>query len=161
MSRFIRVTQVLGAFFILVLFVAGIFVLTWLVPNLSQLLVDSWSEFENQRNLLQLLLSMPVVFAEALLGLVFYLNMLLLGKRIFDKSVNKWVWALAGSSFGLFISFLVIFRWLDYIGALPPIIAIFLFVSMLLTLALGFIVITLLALLKKATQAVQELEEVI
>ena len=99
--------------------------------------------------------------AGVILGIVFYLNLLLLGKKIFSDSVNKWIWALAIASFGLFVSFLTFDRWLDYIGALPPFVGIFLIVAILLTVAIAFIEVTLLNVLKRATMAVQELEEVI
>lgn len=160
-NRFVRATQFLGAAFLVLLFIVGIAVLVWLVPNLSQYLDDRWSEFRGQKDELQFLMSLPVIFAELILGLTFYLNLLLVGQQMFKQSATKWIWALSGSIFGLALSFVGIYRWLDLKTAMPPIIGIFLVIAILLTLALGFIVVTMLGLLNRATNAIRELEEVI
>ena len=161
MNKIFRATQILGAIALILLFLVGIAVLVWLIPNLSQYLDERWAEFDGQKDELQLLMSLPVFFAECVLGMTFYLNILLVGQRMFKQSVAKWIWALTGSIFGLAISFFGVYKWLDFKMALSPVISIFLVVATLLMLALGFIVVTLLGLLNRATSAIRELEEVI
>jgi hypothetical protein len=133
----------------------------WVIPNVTNLLVDRFAEFANERVSIQLYLTAPVVLTEFILLLIMYLIYLINREKMFTNSVYKWIWMLAGASFGLFVSLVAMYKWLDFIGALPPVVALFLMFSGLLSLAVSFVVLTMLGLLKKATQAARELEGVI
>ena len=151
-----------GAGLIIWLLIAlGVPTLLFVVPLLSVELASSYGEFSNEGLPIMALIGTPVLLGEALLVIV----LILLGKirkdRMFSPAVHKWVKLLAWDAAALACSFAVILFWLGAKNTLPPLVVLTLLVASMLSLAVALVTANLLALLRKATVATEELNGVI
>jgi hypothetical protein len=161
MSSFERFTYVLGSIILWGLIALAAIVLVTFIPVNSAALQGSYLEFSNDTLTIQTLLSVPVLIGQLILFEVMYLIRLVHRNQMFTNRAFKWVRALTISAFALAGSIGFIAIWLASKNTLPPFVAMFLAVTFLLVLAVALVVISLLGLLKRATEASQELEGVI
>lgn len=161
MNTIERVSYLLGSILLWLIFFMSGLVVFLIVPILATDLTQAYIEYAQDRFVIQTLLTIPV-----LLGMVVVLSVLLLlrlihNDRILSTSAYKWGRGLSFSTFGLAASLFAIGAWLNIKNTLPPLIAIILAAGALVALAVGFVTLTLMSLLKRATTAIEELEGVI
>ena len=161
MSGFEKISYLLGSAILWTLVVLGVFALTTLIPVNSVYLQNTYVEFANESLVIQAILSLPVLIGQAILLEIMYLLRLVHRNQMFTNRAFKWVRALTSSAFTLAGSIGAIASWLFFKNTLPPFVGMVLVTSFFLALAVGLVVISLLGLLKRATQAAQELEGVI
>ena len=161
MSSFERFTYVLGSIILWGLIVLAAIVLVTFIPVNSAAFQGSYLEFSNDSLTIQTLLSVPVLIGQLILFEVMYLIRLVHRNQMFTNRALKWVRALTVSAFALSVSIGAIAGWLIFKNTLPPFVGMFLATTFFLALAVGLVVISLLGLLKRATQVAQELEGVI
>lgn len=161
MSNLERFTYVLGSAILWGLIALAAIVLATFIPINSAALQESYVEFANDALTIQILLSVPVLIGQLILFEVMSLIRLVHRNQMFTNHAFKWVRALAISAFALAGSIGFIAVWLANENTLPPFVAMVLVAAFLLVLAVALVVISLLGLLKRATEASQELDGVI
>jgi hypothetical protein len=161
MTKFEKLTYLLGSAILWLLILLGLVVLGLFIPVNVSALQNTYQEYSGDGLTIQILLSVPVLIGQLILFEVMYLIRLVHRNQMFTSRAFKWVQALTISAFALAGSIGVIAIWLSNKNTLPPFVAIVLAVTFLLVLAVALVVISLLGLLKRATEASQELEGVI
>jgi hypothetical protein len=161
MSGLEKITYLIGSAILWILVVLGVFALVTLIPANSVSVQNTYAEFANEAAVIQCILSLPVLIGQAIILEIIYLLRLVQKDQMFTDAAFEWVKALALSAFALAVSIGVITTWLLSKNTLPPFVGMVLATSFLLALAVGLVVISLHGLLKRATQAAQELEGVI
>lgn len=161
MNTIERFSYTLGSALLWLIFALGGLVTVVIVPIISNELTLTYSEYTNDRAVIQIMLTMPVVLGMVIVLAVLLLLRLIHKDRILSVSAYKWVRGLSFSAFGLAASLFAIGSWLNFKNTLPPLIAITLTAGALVALAVGFVTLTLMSLLKRATTAIEELEGVI
>ena len=161
MTKFEKLTYLLGSAILWLLILIGLVVLGLFIPANVSALQNSYQEYSGDGLTIQTLLSVPVLIGQLILFEVMYLIRLVHRNQMFTNRAFKWVQALTISAFALAGSIAVVAIWLANKNTLPPFVAIVLAVTFLLVLAVALVVISLLGLLKRATEASQELEGVI
>lgn len=161
MSNLERFTYVLGSAILWGLIALAAIVLATFIPLNSAALQESYVEFANDALTIQILLSVPVLIGQLILFEVMSLIRLVHRNQMFTNHAFKWVRALTISAFAMAGSIGFIAVWLANKNTLPPFVAMVLVSAFLLVLAVALVVISLLGLLKRATEASQELEGVI
>lgn len=161
MNTIERISYIAGSALLWLIFAMGGLVTAVIVPILSSDLATTYSEYANDRVVIQLLMTMPALIGMLIVLAVLLLLRLIHNDRILSVSAYKWVQALSISAFGLAFSLLTIGFWLNSKNTFPPLIAVILATGSLIALAVGFVTLTLRSLLKRATTAIEELEGVI
>ena len=161
MNTIERLSYLLGSILLWLLFGMGALAAAFIAPAISESLTRTYSEYANDRLVIQLLLTTPVVLGMLIVLAVLLLVRLVHKDQIMSISAYKWVRALALTAFGLAASLLAIILWLNSKNTLPPLVGAVFVTGTLLALAVGFVTLTLTSLLKRATTAVEELEGVI
>ena len=161
MTKFEKLTYLLGSAILWLLILIGLVVLVLFIPVNVSALQNTYQEYSGDGLTIQILLSVPVLIGQLILFEVMYLIRLVHRNQMFTNRAFKWVQALTISAFALAGSIGVIAIWLSNKNTLPPFVLMVLAVSFLLVLAVALVVISLLGLLKRATEASQELEGVI
>jgi hypothetical protein len=127
----------------------------------SDLFQSRYEEFRGDALTIQVLTSLPVVGSMvSLLAITRLLNRIAFG-GIHSLSAQRWVNVLVASSFAIGVSFVLLFAWLSYQNAMPPIAAIALVVGVAIAATIGFITLALKSVLLEATSDHQELEGLI
>ena len=161
MKTFEKLTHLFGSAILWVLILLGVLAHVLVIPATASSLQAAYSEYTNDALTIQILLSLPVLFAQLVLIEILYLLRLIHRNQMFTNRAFKWVQALTSSAFTLVGSIGAIASWLFFKNTLPPFVGMVLVTSFFLALAVGLVVISLLGLLKRAAQAAQELEGVI
>ena len=161
MNTLERLSYLIGSILLWLLFGMGALAAAFIAPAISESLTRTYSEYANDRLVIQLLLTTPVVLGMLIVLAVLLLVRLVHKDQIMSMSAYKWVRALTLTAFGLAASLLAIILWLNSKNTLPPLVGAVLVTATLLALAVGFVTLTLTSLLKRATTAVEELEGVI
>lgn len=131
------------------------------VPLVASEFVNEYSEYTSDFLVIAGLLIIPILLAESLLAIILVLLRRIRVDQMFSPIAHKWVNALSYNAGALSASFGVILIWLNMKNTLPPIIALVLMVGVLLPMAVALVTGTLLVLLKRATDASEELEGVV
>ncbi len=158
---FEKLTHLFGSAILWLLILLGLLAHVLVIPANAYALQDAYSEYANDALTIQILLSLPVLFAQLVLIEILYLLRLIHRNRMFTDQATSWVRALTVTAFLLAGSIGIIAAWLFNENTLLPIVGFVLLTSFLLASAVGLVVISLLGLLRRATQAAQELEGVI
>jgi MFS family permease len=156
-----RLSYLFGSILLWLLFIIGALVAALIAPAISEFLTRTYSEYANDRLVIQLLLTTPVALGMLIVLTVLLLVRLVHKNQIMSNNAYKWVKALTLTTFGLAVSLLAIILWLNSKNTLPPLVGAALVSGTLLALAVGFVTLTLASLLKRATTNVEELEGVI
>ena len=140
-----------------------IFALGWIygAPALASGLQNEFSEYANDRGLIQFQISAPLVILQLILIEIIYLLWLVHRNRMFSPRVDKWVKLLVMTTLALSASFIAIGIWLSIKQTLPPIVLFGLMGCALGSFSVAMVTQSLLGLLRKATHVSQELEGVI
>ena len=147
--------RILANIAIWLLIVLGFAVHLAFVPAVTVELTATYSEYANDGLTIAALLIAPVAFGQILLILVFALLRRIHTDRMLTPQ------AFIADAYALAASGLALLTWLSVKNTLPPIILAILLVFTLLALTVALVTTSLLALLKNATAAKLELEEVI
>ena len=156
-----RLPRILANFILWALIVLGFAIHLTFVPVISQSLATVYSEYANDELLISVLLSTPVAIGQVMLFLIFALLRRIHSDRMLTPQAFKWVKFLIADAYALALSGVAMLTWLSIKNTLPPAVLAVLLVCTLLALAVALVTTSLLALLKNATAAKQELEEVI
>lgn len=156
-----RLPRILANFILWALIVLGFAIHLTFVPVISQSLATVYSEYANDQLLISVLLSTPVALGQVMLFLIFALLRRIHSDRMLTPQAFKWVKFLIADAYALALSGVAMLTWLSIKNTLPPAVLAVLLVCTLLALAVALVTTSLLALLKNATAAKQELEEVI
>jgi hypothetical protein len=139
----------------------GVLILLWVIPQNSEGLERTYDEFKGDALTIQVLLSLITICCiAALLAISRLLNRIRFG-GLHSTEAQRWVNALALSSFALVGSFVILFAWLSSQNAVGPLAAIGLFAGISIAATVGFITLALKSVLLEATANQQELEGVI
>ena len=155
------IARILANITIWLLIVLGFAVHLAFVPAVTVELTATYSEYANDGLTIAALLIAPVAFGQILLILVFALLRRIHTDRMLTPQAYKWVKFLITDAYALAASGLALLTWLSVKNTLPPIILAIFLVFTLLALTVALVTTSLLALLKNATAAKLELEEVI
>ena len=139
----------------------GILTLAFVLPVWARGLAMSYSEYSSDHNSMLVLTSAPVAIFELIALEVAYLLWLVHRDRMFSARVFKWVNLLSVTFLALAGSFVAIGTWLAIKETLPPAVALVLAALSIVAAAVGLVTRSLLVLLRRATNATQELEGVI
>ena len=161
MNTIERLSYLLGSALLWLIFAIGGLVVLLIVPVLATDLTQAYNEYAQDQFAIQTLLTIPVILGMVIVLAVLLLLRLIHNDRMLSTSAYKWVRGLSISTFGLAASLFAIGVWLNNKNTLPPLIAVILATGALISLAVGFVTLTLMSLLKRATSAIEELEGVI
>ena len=139
----------------------GLAALTLVLPAWASGLSATYDEFAEDEHWLQTIVSAPGVCFEFIALEVAYLLWLVHRDRMFSARVYKWVNLLGVTFLALAGSFVAIGTWLAIKETLPPAAALVLAAFSIVAAAVGLVTRSLLVLLRRATNATQELEGVI
>jgi len=131
------------------------------VPLISAGLSEQYTEYSKDFWVITGLLIVPVLLAETLLAVILVLMRRIRKDQMFSPAAHRWVRVLSYNSAALSLSFASILAWLNAKNTLPPVIGLALLTAIFLPLAVALVTRTLLGLLKKATEASEELQGVI
>lgn len=139
----------------------GVLGLLVVIPATAADLVQTFSDYSGDQNLIQVLLSIPTFIAITIFCEIIFLLVLLGQNKMLTYSTFKWVRLLGYSAFALAASFGSLIGYLEYKNTLPPGVAIVIIVLILFSLAVSLVTFSLLGLLRTATEAKLDLEGVI
>jgi hypothetical protein len=139
----------------------GVLGLLVVIPATAADLVQTFSDYSGDQNLIQVLLSIPTFIAITIFCEIIFLLVLLGQNKMLTYSTFKWVRLLGYSAFTLAASFGSLIGYLEYKNTLPPGVAIVIIVLILFSLAVSLVTFSLLGLLRTATEAKLDLEGVI
>jgi hypothetical protein len=153
---------VIGGYFAIAgAFALGVATLAVFMPVWADHLVEANPEYRSQSTVIRPLISAPVAIFELIALEVAYLLWLVHRDRMFSARVFKWVNLLGVTFLALATSFIAIGAWLTIKETLPPAVALVLAALSIVAAAVGLVTRSLLVLLRRATNATQELEGVI
>lgn len=155
------IARILANITIWLLIALGFAVHLAFVPAVIGQLTTTYSEYAADALVISALLVTPVALGQIMLFLVFALLRRIHSDRMLTASAFKWVKFLIADAYALAASGVALLTWLSIKNTLPPVILAILLVFSLLALAVALVTTSLLGLLKNATAAKQELEEVI
>lgn len=156
-----RLPRILANGILWALIVLGFAIHFTFVPVISQSLATVYTEFANDQLLIAILLATPVALGQVMLFLIFALLRRIHSDRMLTPQAFKWVRFLIADAYALAGSGIALWAWLAIKNTLPPSIFATLLVCTLLALAVALVTTSLLGLLKNATEAKRELEDVI
>lgn len=148
----------IGAIWILMLL--GVLV-ALAVPVVASEFVSEYSEYANDFWAIAGLVILPILLAESLLAIILVLLRRVRVDEMFSPIAHKWVRALSYNAGALSASFVVNLIWLTVKNTLPPIIGLVLLIGVFVPMAVALVTRTLLVLLKRATNASEELVGVV
>ena len=139
----------------------GILGLVFAIPATAAGLVRTYTDFSGDKDLIQILLSIPTAIAILIFCEIIFLLLLVSQNKMLTHSAYKWVRVLGYTTATLAVSFGLLFSYLSFKATLPPGIAIVILVLILFSLAVSLVTFSLLGLLRTATEAKLDLEGVI
>jgi hypothetical protein len=139
----------------------GFLGLLFVIPATATDLVQTYSDYSGDQNVIQILLSVPTFMAIIIFGEIIFLLVLVGQNKMLTYSTFKWVRLLGYSALTLAVSFGSLFSYLGIKNTLPPGVAIVIIVLILFSLAISLVTFSLLGLLRTATEAKIDLEGVI
>ena len=139
----------------------GLLLEIYAIPVVSQELASTYVEYSGERMTIQLLLSGLVVAGQASLVVIALLLSRIKDRALLEKSSANLAFILATTFLGVAALLFGLMQWLVMKNTLPPAIAIFLVVSILLSAIASLVTFSLTEVLKEATRARVELERVI
>jgi hypothetical protein len=139
----------------------GFLGLLFVIPATATDLVQTYSDYSGDQNVIQILLSVPTFMAIIIFGEIIFLLVLAGQNKMLTYSTFKWVRLLGYSALTLAVSFGSLFSYLGIKNTLPPGVAIVIIVLILFSLAISLVTFSLLGLLRTATEAKIDLEGVI
>ena len=143
------------------LLIIGAAAVVFIAPTLASALTARYEEYQGDFVSLMFLLSAPVAAVMSMLVIVLVLLQRIRADRMFSSDVNRWIQALAISALMIALSILAILVWLAVKNTLPPLVLIALSVGFITALAIASVIRSLLALLRSAREAKDELAAVI
>lgn len=148
-------------FAIWLLLLVGAAAVVFVTPSIAGQLTAAYVEYQGDFVNLVVLLSSPVVAVMSMLVIVLVLLKRIRADRMFSSDVNRWIQALAISALGIASTFFAIIVWLSAKNTLPPLVLVVLLVGFITAMAIAFVIRSLLALLRSAKEAKDELAAVI
>ena len=161
MSKYANLFAQIANWLIWFMITLGALVVGLLIPMTSQELQNQYDEFKGDALVIQLLTSFIALSCMVVLLAISRLLSRIRFGGLHNPATLRWVNALAGSSFSLGISIVLLFAWLSSQNAVPPIAGIGVFVGAPLAATVGFITLALKNVLLEATADRNELEGVI
>ena len=161
MSKYSSIFAQIASWLIWFIILMGFLVLVFVLPMNSDLFQSRYEEFRGDALTIQVLTSLPVVGSMvSLLAITRLLNRIAFG-GIHSPSAQRWVNVLVASSFAIGGTFVLLYAWLTYQNAMPPIAVIALVIGVAIAATIGFITLALKSVLLEATSDHQELEGLI
>lgn len=143
------------------LVLVGLLIEVLIIPQLSQELSSTYTEYSDHEFFIQVILSSMVFIGQVSMVLIGLLLSKINSRRLLENRSTAFAQGLAISFAAISILTFALLIWLISRNTLPPALAITLVISILITSIAGLVIWSLTDVLKEATKARVELESVI
>jgi hypothetical protein len=143
------------------LIVIGLIVQVFALPELSQRLSLIYQEYVGDRAIIQVMLTVIVFVGQVSLGFISLLLARIRAQKLLSETTLKWVQALATSLLAVAATFTFLMVWLIGKNTLPPSLAGFLLVAILVTTTVALVTLSLKGVLQSAIATQLEMDGVI
>ena len=139
----------------------GLLIHSFAIPQISQSLANTFTEYSSSQVLIQVMMSSLLAVGQVVLAIIWLLMRRVNRNQLLEEQSSNWVSALSAGSFTLGALFASLMGWLISKNTLPPFLAIGLLIAIAVSCIVGLVSASLNGVLKQATQAQLELEGVI